>query len=194
MTNIALGPRLVLYLPLHISVYVIYVSMCGYLSAVCIMCVCIYVCCLYMFIYHIWLNVRIHMCVCTIVHCFLLWGMYMRERLLSLQYKEAYDRELMQHSNTMQELVLVKQRLESEQESLAEAYEAVRVAEAKLAENDVSNKCECVYVHVYTHRIRQNFRVGKLSQLCTQYTIHWKTFAVHQAVAIMHCTQQVIQG
>ena len=55
----------------------------------------------------------------------------------------------MQHGNTMQELVLVKQRLESEQESLAEADEAVRVAEAKLAENDVSNKCECVYVHVY---------------------------------------------
>ena len=31
-------------------------------------------------------------------------------------------------------------------------------------------------------------------QLCTKYTIHWKTFAVHQAVAIMYCTQQVIQG
>ena len=40
----------------------------------------------------------------------------------------------------------------------------------------------------------QNFRVGKLSQLCTKYTIHWKTFAVHQAVAIMYCTQQVIRG
>ena len=68
--------------------------------------------------------------------------------MLSLQYKEAYDRELMRHSNTMQELVLVKQRLESEQESLAEADEAVRVAEAKLAENDVSNKWEHVYVHM----------------------------------------------
>ena len=25
-------------------------------------------------------------------------------------------------------------------------------------------------------------------------TIHWKTFAVHLAVANMYCTQQVIQG
>ena len=25
-------------------------------------------------------------------------------------------------------------------------------------------------------RIRQNFRVGKLSRLCAKYTIHWKTF------------------
>ena len=44
------------------------------------------------------------------------------------------------------------------------------------------------------YRIRQNFRVGKLSRLCAKYTIHWKTFEVHQAVAIMYCTQQVIQG
>jgi len=36
--------------------------------------------------------------------------------------------------------------------------------------------------------MRQNFRVGKLSRL---YTIH---FAVHQALAIMYCTQQVIRG
>ena len=35
---------------------------------------------------------------------------------------------------------------------------------------------------------------GKLLRLCAKYTIHWKTFAVHQAVAIMYCTQQVIQG
>ena len=35
---------------------------------------------------------------------------------------------------------------------------------------------------------------GKLSRLCVKYTIHWKTFAVHQAVGIMYCTQQVIQG
>ena len=42
------------------------------------------------------------------------------------------------------------------------------------------------------YHIRQNFRVGKLSRLCTKYIIHWKTFAVHQAVAIMYCTQQVI--
>ena len=35
---------------------------------------------------------------------------------------------------------------------------------------------------------------GKLSQLCTKYIIHWKTFMVHQAVAIMCRTQQVIQG
>ena len=65
-----------------------------------------------------------------------------------LQYKEAYDRELMQHGNTMQELVLVKQRLESEQESLAEADEAVRVAEAKLASSEVSNMCEHVCVRL----------------------------------------------
>ena len=44
--------------------------------------------------------------------------MCIREELLSLQYaiKEAYDMELMQHGNTMQELVLVKQWLESGQE------------------------------------------------------------------------------
>ena len=66
--------------------------------------------------------------------------------MLSLQYKEAYDRELMQHGNTMQELVMVKQQLESEQESLAEADEAVKVAEEKLAVNDVSVKSVCVCV------------------------------------------------
>ena len=35
---------------------------------------------------------------------------------------------------------------------------------------------------------------GKLSRLCTNYNIHWKTFVVHQAHAIMYCTQQMIQG
>ena len=35
---------------------------------------------------------------------------------------------------------------------------------------------------------------AKLLWLCEKYTIHWKTFAVHQAMAIMYCTQQVIQG
>ena len=44
------------------------------------------------------------------------------------------------------------------------------------------------------YRIRQNFRGGKLSRLCTKHTIHRKTFAVHQAHGIMHCTQQMIQG
>ena len=44
------------------------------------------------------------------------------------------------------------------------------------------------------YRIRQNFRGEKLSWLCTKHTIHWKTFAVHQAHAIMYCTQQIIQG
>ena len=44
------------------------------------------------------------------------------------------------------------------------------------------------------YRIRQNFRGGKLSRLCTKHTIHWKTFAVHQAHAINYCTQQMIQG
>ena len=45
-----------------------------------------------------------------------------------------------------------------------------------------------------TVRMRQNFLVKKLSQLCTKYTIHWKTFAVHLAEAFIYCTQQVIQG
>ena len=36
--------------------------------------------------------------------------------------------------------------------------------------------------------------MAKLSRLCTKHTIHWKTFAVHQAHAIMYCTQQMIQG
>ena len=40
------------------------------------------------------------------------------------------------------------------------------------------------------YHIWQNFRVGKLMRLCTKYT---KTFAVHQAMAIMYCTQQVIR-
>ena len=52
----------------------------------------------------------------------------------------------------------------------------------------------CTYWGVSTYHIRQNFRVGKLSRLCTKYTINWKTFVVHQAVAIMYCTQQVIKG
>ena len=30
--------------------------------------------------------------------------------------------------------------------------------------------------------IWQNFRMGKLSQLCTKYIIHWKIFAVRQTV------------
>ena len=46
----------------------------------------------------------------------------------------------------------------------------------------------------YIYRIQQNFRGGKLSRLCTKHTIHWKTFAVHQAHAIMYCIQQMIQG
>ena len=37
------------------------------------------------------------------------------------------------------------------------------------------------------YRIRQNFRGEKLSRLCTKHTIHWKTFAVHQAHTIMYC-------
>ena len=47
---------------------------------------------------------------------------------------------------------------------------------------------------LHTYRIRQNFRGGKFSRLCTKHTIHWKTFAVHQAHAIMYCTRQMIQG
>ena len=44
------------------------------------------------------------------------------------------------------------------------------------------------------YRIWENFRVGKLSRLVHKMTIRGKTFAVHQAVANMYCTQQVIQG
>ena len=29
---------------------------------------------------------------------------------------------------------------------------------------------------------------------CAQNTIHWKTFTVHQALTIMYCTWQMIQG
>ena len=47
-----------------------------------------------------------------------------------------------------------------------------------------------VSIHrVLQYRIQQNFRVGKLLQLCTKHTIHWKTFTVHQSVAIMYCSQ-----
>ena len=54
--------------------------------------------------------------------------------------------------------------------------------------------CQLLYCfHDIMYHIWQNFRVGKLSRLCTKYTIHWKTFAVHQTVPIMYCTQQVIQ-
>ena len=28
----------------------------------------------------------------------------------------------------------------------------------------------------------------------TKYFIHWKIFTLHQAVAIMYCTQELIQG
>ena len=44
------------------------------------------------------------------------------------------------------------------------------------------------------YRIWQNFQGEKLSRLCLKYTIHWKIFVVHQAVAIFYYTQQVIQG
>ena len=37
------------------------------------------------------------------------------------------------------------------------------------------------------------FRGRKLSWLYTKHTIHWKTFSVHQAEAIMYCIQQMIQ-
>ena len=32
---------------------------------------------------------------------------------------------------------------------------------------------------------------GKFSRLCTKHIIHWKTLAMHQAGAIMYCTQQL---
>ena len=40
------------------------------------------------------------------------------------------------------------------------------------------------------YRIRQNFRGYVQNTLFTA----WKTFEMHQAMAIMYCTQQVIQG
>ena len=36
--------------------------------------------------------------------------------------------------------------------------------------------------------------LGENFRGCAQNIIHWKTFAVHQAEAIMYRTQQVIQG
>ena len=54
--------------------------------------------------------------------------------------------------------------------------------------------CNCFRPSSFKYRIRQNFRGGKLLRLCTKHTIHWKTFMVHQAHAIMYCTQQMIQG
>ena len=35
---------------------------------------------------------------------------------------------------------------------------------------------------------------GENFRCCAQNTIHWKTFAVHQAHAIMYCTRQMVQG
>ena len=61
-------------------------------------------------------------------------------------------------------------------------------------QNFISENPDQRLKHTIIYRIRQNFRGGKLSQLCTKHTIHWKTFAVHQAHAIMYCTQQMIQG
>ena len=43
-------------------------------------------------------------------------------------------------------------------------------------------------------RTRQNFREGKLSRLCVKYTIYWKTYAVHQAVAITSDLNFAIYG
>ena len=45
-----------------------------------------------------------------------------------------------------------------------------------------------------TQKISYVSYTTKLSRLCTKHTIHWKTFAVHQAHAIMYCIQQMIQG
>ena len=52
------------------------------------------------------------------------------------------------------------------------------------------------HIHrAYAGRHKQHIPyTAKLSRLCTRYTIHWKTFAVHHAVAIMYCTQQMIRG
>ena len=103
------------------------------------MCTCVYICihvriyivCVLCVRVCVWGGVRGHLCMCVCDVAIIAYS-------ITLQYKEAYDRELVQHGNTMQELVMVKQRLETEQESLAEADEAVRTAEAKLAANDVS--------------------------------------------------------
>ena len=88
-----------------------------------------------------------------------------------MQYKEAYDRELMQHGNTMQELVMVKQQLETEQESLAEADEAVKVAEEKLAANDVSITSSDVNTFQLNVCL-QSCKSCIHNQTCTSYNIH----------------------
>ena len=56
----------------------------------------------------------------------------------------------------------------------------------------------CTHTHTHTHTCRKHTVYGETFKLenfrGTKYTTHWKTFTVHQAVAIMYCTQQVIQG
>ena len=42
--------------------------------------------------------------------------------------------------------------------------------------------------------LRGKFFEGKTFTIWTKHTVHWKTFAVHQAKAIMYCTQQMILG
>ena len=65
---------------IHISFHTICIHECVcmsiYLSMICIMYVCIYVYCLCTFIYHIWLNVRLHMCVCSCTLLFVVGHVY----------------------------------------------------------------------------------------------------------------------
>ena len=63
-----------------------------------------------------------------------------------------------------------------------------------LYNNCLSSTHHLAVMTFYKYRIRQNFRGGKLLRLCTKHATHWKTFTVHQAHAIMYCTQQMIQG
>ena len=55
------------------------------------------------------------------------------------------------------------------------------------------DRMDDAYAYVYIPYTAKLSR-GKLSRLCTKHTIHWKTFAVHQALTIMYSTQQMIQG
>ena len=77
---------------------------------------------------------------------------------------------------------LVKQRMQEME------YEKKRPSK----EVRVCGVCMCV-CNACTYHTQQMFRGGKLLQLCTKLTIHYKTSAVHQAKAIMYYTQQMIQ-
>jgi len=76
----------------------------------------------------------------------------------------------------MQELVLAKQQLETEQESLAEADEAVKVAEGKLAANDVSTLHHMMSLG---HSLNVEFYQCKLN-----LAIHTYVYLLHTDLAL----------